>query len=261
MFKSQYVDPLYRYIEIDPESLNFISHPSIADQFVRLKDISQLGFTSEVFPSTQHSKFTHALGTYFLAHSLIEKTSLPSKISKKKKSFEIAALVHGIGHLPFAFATEKSLLKASLLSDKVNSFLDSCQEEIRKRLSKELSQEEKESLETFTQKERPRIQDFYRFFTVKKLIDEEEDLRDASNGYSGFHFSDLLKFLIVPDFIGFRLLNRVNRLDYVLRDTYHHHLIHTDINLPYFLSKIEFEDGTINLPPRMECNRRIGSLC
>lgn len=72
MVKENWVDHLYKYIEIDPETLKFINSDPIRDKISRLSGLSQLGLISEIFPSAIHTKLEHNLGVYFLAKYLLD---------------------------------------------------------------------------------------------------------------------------------------------------------------------------------------------
>ena len=88
----------------------------------RLRRISQVGSAPLVFPSSNHSRFEHTLGTAILAGKLaealvkkIKENSDKDKIYKKARFFNenyinqvrIAALFHDCGHGPLSHLSEK----------------------------------------------------------------------------------------------------------------------------------------------------------
>jgi hypothetical protein len=81
--------------------------------FQRLRRIKQLGFVDYVYPCAQHSRFSHSLGSYFLANKVIQ--HLNSSSNKKlikdnvRKLILTAALLHDVGHGPFSHIFESVL--------------------------------------------------------------------------------------------------------------------------------------------------------
>ncbi len=102
-------DPVYGFIKIPGELVfDIIQHP----WFQRLRHIKQLGLTDLVYPSAQHTRFQHALGSMHLMGWAL--TTLRDKgIEISQQEFEaaqLAILMHDIGHGPFSHALEDSLL-------------------------------------------------------------------------------------------------------------------------------------------------------
>ena len=106
---TQYNDPIYGFITIPSPFLGkLINHPYIQ----RLRRIKQMGLSFLVFPSTEHTRFQHALGSMHLASKAI--------ISLRNKNIDISEneaealycgmLLHDLGHGPFSHALEHELL-------------------------------------------------------------------------------------------------------------------------------------------------------
>ncbi len=99
MFK-EFSDPIHELIKAYDCEIRIIdSFP-----FQRLRFISQLGIAYMVFPSAQHSRFEHSLGTMKLAGRIYN--SLGLKDEKLYKIARLAGLLHDIGHTPFSHTTE-----------------------------------------------------------------------------------------------------------------------------------------------------------
>ncbi|MBS9766471.1 MAG: HD domain-containing protein [Flavobacteriaceae bacterium] len=102
-------DPIYGFITI-PSVLIFdlIEHP----YFQRLRRISQMGFSSSVYPGAHHTRFHHALGCLYLMQKAVQ--ILRSKgisISEEEETAVcIAILLHDIGHGPYSHALENSIV-------------------------------------------------------------------------------------------------------------------------------------------------------
>lgn len=248
MIEKYWVDHLYKYIEIEDKTLEFINHPPIQKAFLRLSKISQLGLTSKIFPSATHTKFDHNLGVYFLADYLLNKSNLSSDVIKPF-SFKIASVIHGIGHFPFSLSTEIALQKASFFDKNAEDFINSKIKPIVDRILKGSDPKEKKMLIKQILKDRGRINHFYRFFTTNILLENEQELRKGFKHFTDFDFDELLRYLCLPQHVGFRLLNHIDRLDFILRDMFHMGIIKIDINLPFYFENLEvIKDGSIKLP-------------
>jgi hypothetical protein len=102
-------DPLYGFISIDEPYKSIIE----TEEFQRLRNIKQLGLSYLIYPSSNHSRFEHSIGAFYLAQKVIEKISAEKVIRSEKipyaKEFIMAALIHDIGHYPFSHAVESSI--------------------------------------------------------------------------------------------------------------------------------------------------------
>jgi len=75
--------------------------------FQRLRRIRQLAFTDLVYHGAEHSRFGHCVGTYHLASEIADKVGIED--SKIKDEFRLAALLHDIGHPPCSHAFESAI--------------------------------------------------------------------------------------------------------------------------------------------------------
>lgn len=259
MIKKNWVDHIYKYIEIDDETLKFINHPPIQKAFFRLSGISQLGLASKIFPSATHTKLSHNLGVYFLADYLIKKANLSSEIIKPC-SFKIASLIHGIGHFPFSLPTEIALQKATFFNKNVEDFVNFKIKPVADRISKNINTREKKIFLDDILINRNRINHFYRFFTSSILLENETELREVFKDSPNFNFDELLRCLCFPQHTGFKLLNHIDRLDYILRDMFHLGIIKIDLNLSFYFKNLKVsKDKNIELPSEWEVLNQLES--
>ena len=131
-------DPLYGYIRVEDGNVwRVIDSPA----FQRLRYIAQTSY-APLFPSAVHNRFVHSLGVYRLGHfvaKIIEDKSLPAgnedAVRAFLKVFELACLLHDIGHAPFSHTgevyydleserTPDADRKGSTLNLKLAEFLD-----------------------------------------------------------------------------------------------------------------------------------------
>lgn len=102
-------DPIFGFIKI-PRGvlLDIVEHPLMQ----RLSRIKQLGLTSMVYPSAQHTRFQHSLGAFHLMSEAI--SSLTRKgifiFDSEAEAVEAAILMHDIGHGPFSHVLEHTLI-------------------------------------------------------------------------------------------------------------------------------------------------------
>ena len=80
-------------------------------EFRRLKQISQLGLVSLVYPAAHHSRFEHSLGVYRMALLYLRQLSYDQRfcelISRQEaERLIVAALLHDLGHWPFCHPIE-----------------------------------------------------------------------------------------------------------------------------------------------------------
>jgi|ERR1043165_7184733 HD superfamily phosphohydrolase len=85
----------------------------------RLRKIRQLGLAHLIYPSSEHSRFIHSLGTSYLAIRFGEqlKTECKNYLIKEVsvgdleiRDFAVAALCHDLGHGPFSHAWEREII-------------------------------------------------------------------------------------------------------------------------------------------------------
>ena len=115
-FAKIFKDPLYDYVEIDNDICDKIID---SKYFQRLKRIEQTSMRC-LYTSARHDRFIHSIGVYHLAKIVIEtlrKDETPKgyienfSVDEKIKdniffAFEMAALLHDIGHAPFSHTLE-----------------------------------------------------------------------------------------------------------------------------------------------------------
>lgn len=106
-------DPIYGYIELEPDFARIVDTP----EFQRLRNIRQTGYQA-LYPSALHNRFVHSLGVYHLGRRAIAcfrenidemlPVSLRSEAvwAKIKRTFLAACLLHDVGHSPFSHSGE-----------------------------------------------------------------------------------------------------------------------------------------------------------
>ena len=98
-------DPVHSYIHIHYEVIwNCLD----SKEFQRLRRIGQLGGDFQVYPTAEHSRFSHSLGVYEIVRRMVtEVKSLCVELTEYEKvCVMLAGLLHDVGHGPFSHAFE-----------------------------------------------------------------------------------------------------------------------------------------------------------
>jgi len=111
--KRRIYDAVYGYIELEEVEFKLVTSPI----FQRLHRIKQLGPLHTVFPSAQHSRFSHTIGVFYIVKKMIEhlekrEDKYKYRFDEKKREKQLlkfAALLHDIGHLPLSHVGEEVL--------------------------------------------------------------------------------------------------------------------------------------------------------
>ena len=106
-FKHRYFDSVYGYIYLTEEEYKVTQTPV----FQRLHFIRQLAFANLIFPSANHTRFSHSLGVTDILHKMVEqiRSSCPELINDEQhRHLRMAALLHDVGHLPLSHIGERA---------------------------------------------------------------------------------------------------------------------------------------------------------
>ena len=113
---TQYNDPIYGFITIPtPFIAKLVNHPYVQ----RLRRIKQMGLSFLVFPSTEHTRFQHALGAMHLATKAVFALRQQTvEISDEEaEALYACMLLHDLGHGPFSHALEHVLFPKNTHED------------------------------------------------------------------------------------------------------------------------------------------------
>jgi HD superfamily phosphohydrolase len=104
-------DPLWHNIRISAELKRITQQTA----FQRLGRIKQLGPAFHVYPGATHTRLAHSFGVFHIARLFIRKfipsPSCPRLTIGGVKAFLLAALLHDLGHFPYAHSLKELALK------------------------------------------------------------------------------------------------------------------------------------------------------
>lgn len=110
-------DNIHGYIEVDPIAKSIID----TTEFQRLRRIHQDGVLYYVFPTANHSRFEHSIGTYYLTKKMINTIARKQKeiniTSEIIKVVSIAGLCHDLGHMMYSHLFDDLFLSKIKLED------------------------------------------------------------------------------------------------------------------------------------------------
>ncbi|WP_052664004.1 HD domain-containing protein [Mycoplasmoides alvi] len=98
-------DPIHNEINFDEDTAwmyNLLS----TQEFKRLQDIKQLGLSVNIFPGATHTRAAHCLGAYEVMRRILSNASFKNISKCEKLTLLCASLLHDIGHAPHSHAFE-----------------------------------------------------------------------------------------------------------------------------------------------------------
>lgn len=227
----QLKDPLYGYINIPVKLARDVIDSQV---FQRLRRISQTSY-APLYPSATHTRFVHSLGVYYLGcyvANIIDEFALDgARVRKDKKKetqelvrsleiFELACLLHDVGHAPFSHTGEYFFLKDRKYEELHGKLCESVGG--KKRLQEELDEIDSAGAQAKPHEIMSCIVALENFPNLIKKSDEREFFARAICGYkykatsltSVQSFRNCLIELLNSTFID------VDKLDYLIRDAY-----------------------------------------
>lgn len=213
-------DPIWGEVPLTAVELDLIN----SKPFRRLQHIRQMGFAYLCFPTANHRRYEHCIGTMHVAYLL---SDILSDIGAQRQdvrldlgpahfqALRLAALLHDIGHPPYSHAFEEVARKdPSLLEISSNSVFRAKKYKL---LSPLKSESRRYSHELFTQ------------HIVQNHADVSGIIEHWARTHGGFP-AEQISLLAVgqANFEGLSIFNPVisgdfdaDRIDYVCRDSYY----------------------------------------
>jgi hypothetical protein len=108
-------DPIHGFLELNAGRDELYYELINSSSMQRLRRIKQLGTSFYIYPGAEHSRFTHALGTFFTARKTLDHFRGHGYIDERNYLSDLempvlaSALLHDVGHLPFSHCFEPIL--------------------------------------------------------------------------------------------------------------------------------------------------------
>ncbi len=200
-------DPIHVFIRLDSDERRALdSRP-----FQRLRYIHQLAMTYLVYPGATHRRFEHCLGVMDLAERVFNVVTASGNIHPAirdlpdflpdddglrywRRVIRMAALCHDVGHLPFSHAAEHELLPDGWDHERLTHAL--------------IISDEMQAIWK-AMKPAPQAED------IAKLAVGSKSLKKILGEIPYSDWEEVLSQIIVGNAFG------VDRMDYLLRDSYH----------------------------------------
>ena len=211
-------DAVHGDIFIPKDFLDIIDTP----EFQRLRRIKQLSVANEVFPSADHTRFSHSLGAFYIMQLLINHfedilLKMDIKINEEDKNVALlAALLHDIGHGPFSHAfenihpeKEKNINHESWTVKIITDIDGNISNLINKNFGKGID---------------------------RKVADLILKQRKAKNDIKQFDIKEIDLFSILTSLISSQL--DADRMDYLLRDSMHAGVMFGDIDIERLITSL-----------------------
>jgi HD superfamily phosphohydrolase len=223
-------DPIHGAILADSQELAIIDHPATQ----RLRGIRQLGFSDLPFPGATHTRYAHSLGAMHLAGLAFDACfrdspfSTPEKARDYRHCLRLAALCHDLGHAPFSHAAEFAMPPLRKL--KLGAYDPA---KVVDRLDKRASHEDytigmltASSLSPVIAREFP-----FRPEHIAALVCPDVRLEDDFFDDRGLDMRPIFSQLISSAL-------DVDRLDYLVRDSYYTGARYGEIDVPWLVSHL-----------------------
>lgn len=224
-------DSLHGSVKLEGVFLELIDAPELQ----RLHHIRQLGMAYLVFPGANHTRFSHSLGTYFVASEIASGLNLSQE---DQDLVNVAALLHDIGHGPFSHTLEYAFYSACKVNhtDQTSRIITGDMNVIK----------EREMFDT------PSIPDILEKYAVDP--DKVSELIQGMKAPYQWTLTPWLeeKSITEPNYLTQIIHGDVDadQLDYLLRDSYYTGVAYGIIDFPYLLHTLELRNSTLAVNPK-----------
>lgn len=235
-------DPVHGAIGVGPDEMAIVDDPYIQ----RLRGIRQMGFSELPFPGAVHSRYAHSLGVMELAGRAFDSCFRrdpflePGRRAVYRTLVRLAALCHDLGHAPFSHCTEFAMPPLRALG--VEAYAP---DRVEHRLDETASHEDYTIAILTNSTLCANIARHFPFTGrhIAALVSREVEPPDALFIDGGQDYRRILSQLISSEL-------DVDRLDYLVRDSYFSGARYGQIDANWILSNLEWHvdaEGQVSL--------------
>ncbi len=223
-------DPIHGAIAIDPAERAVVEHRAVQ----RLRNIRQLGFSHLPFPGATHTRFAHSLGAMHLAGRAFDNCfrDQPFSSGTRRRAFRhcvrLAALCHDLGHAPYSHAAEFAMPPLRALG--ITAYDP---ERVAARLDQRAHHEDYTVAVLTLSTLADTIRATFPFGPahVAALVSPDIALDDDFFFEGGFDLRPVLSQMVTGDI-------DVDRLDYLLRDSYYTGARYGQVDVNWLMSHL-----------------------
>lgn len=239
MIEYEVPDHIHHYITLSQEDFDRLQNNFAQGEIQRLTKISHLGVASKICRLARHDKFEHAYGAYWLCRQCIDYTH---GVVTKKKAFPLAGILHGIGHLPFSYYTEYAIAKLYQTHQPsriwLNGIFDECVNFAQHPGVENAAKEMKRQINYLM---------LHRWFTSLKIA------RSNTNEFRNHIGKNIVSILVDTQTLEHRLLQELDKIDYVLRDMHYLAFGRMELNITPLLAQFsKSPEGRLKCPDIMK---------
>jgi HD superfamily phosphohydrolase len=230
LIEQNIIDYIYDYIAVDDEDYRHIQNQFTERELIRLEHIAHLGLVSKTYKLARHNKLEHAYGTYWISKLCLENTR---GLVDNKVAFRLAALLHGIGHLPFSYDSEHALVRLCLVHEPTRQWLNQLFDSVVAYANDDVIEIEAEKMKT-----NPDYARLHSWFAAYKIANSQvKEIGDTLG-------KKIVGIWLNVGSIENQLLAELDKIDYVLRDMHYAGLGRIELNFIPVLK--QFSKGSSN---------------
>ncbi|GMT42027.1 MAG: hypothetical protein IEMM0002_0438 [bacterium] len=232
-YAKRIADPVHGTIGLTKLEVELINTKS----FQRLRNVNQLGLAHFVYPGANYSRFSHSLGTCHIVGLIFDSLLNKAEENKKEKIqnniqlYRIAALLHDIGHYPFSHPMERAIKK--YYDRKPDSIIEPKESNGNDRQNKPTSKSD--THDTYFKHEDVAKEILEKDEEIKGIFEKEEisgeEVYKIISWKSSIPYANLVSSDMDAD-----------RMDYMLRTSYHTGLPYGSVDIKYIISQLCIDD-------------------
>jgi HD superfamily phosphohydrolase len=228
-------DPIHGAIAVSDDEIALVDDPYVQ----RLRGIKQMGFSELPFPGAVHSRYAHALGVMELAGRAFDAVfrerdpfTSTARRALYRSLVRVAALCHDLGHAPFSHCTEFAMPPLRAL--RIAAYEPRA---VAHRLDRAASHEDYTILLLTQSALAETIARGFPFTGrhVAALVSREVAAPDDLFIDGGRDYRRVLSQLISSEL-------DVDRLDYLVRDSYYSGARYGEVDVNWILSNLEWQE-------------------
>jgi len=214
----RFKDPIYGYIDISNDLIGDVVDTA---NFQRLRNVVQTSY-APLYSSAVHNRFVHSLGVFHLGGIVAktikedeEKLEGIENIDRFLELFELACLLHDLGHAPFSHTGEEYYLKDGTREELHNNIIELTEDAD---LQKEI---EKRNFKAAPHELMSVIVALRKYAALFNCAEEKSFFARCITGYKYFVKTDKLHSFLncLISLLNSSVID-VDKLDYLIRDAY-----------------------------------------